>query len=74
MFILGSLGHETYFKLILVFFILLLAGLTFTSSVGPIGIFYLTLGFTIALLLHFIAMNVISKFKLVSSYNVVAIK
>jgi hypothetical protein len=34
----------------------------------------LTLGFTIALLLHFIAMNVISKFKLVSSYNVVAIK
>ena len=34
-----------------------LAGKVFTSPVGPVGIFYLTLGFTSALFLHFIAMN-----------------
>ncbi len=39
------------------------AGATFTSPVGPIGIFYLTLGFSTLLLLHFIFMNLCSRFK-----------
>jgi hypothetical protein len=45
------------------------AGATFTSSVGPMGIFYLTLGFTVLIFLHFVAMNVISRFKRVDESN-----
>ena len=37
--------------------------MTFTSDVGPIGIFYLTLGFSGLLFLHFCLMNFCSQFK-----------
>lgn len=40
-----------------------LAGMIFTSSVGAVGIFYLTLGFTSALFLHFIFMNICAGIK-----------
>ena len=39
------------------------AGMIFTSSVGAVGIFYLTLGFTCALFLHFIFMNICAGIK-----------
>jgi len=52
----------------------LLAGATFTSTVGPMGIFYLTLGFTVVIFIHFIAMNVASKFQDVAGSEVAPVK
>ena len=40
-----------------------IAGKVFTTSEDPLGIFYLTLAFTMALLIHFGLMNFCAKFK-----------
>ena len=52
----------TTFQLIF-HFLHFVAGKVFTTSEDPLGIFYLTLGFTLALLLHFALMNFGAKFK-----------